>query len=152
MRLAIVGDGPARAELESAAPDDVRFLGELRGERLARVYASADIFCFPSTTDTFGQVILEAAASGLPTVAAGAGGAVELVRDRQTGLLARPDDPEALATAIGELVADVPLRLMLAGHALALAAERSWESSYDELRRAYRSVTAPGFTPARVAV
>ena len=73
-RLVIVGDGPARAELEATAPPGAAFVGEVRGEALARLYACADLFCFPSTTDTFGQVLLEAAASGLPSVAAAAGG------------------------------------------------------------------------------
>ncbi len=85
LRLAIAGDGPAREQLVAAAPAGVRFVGELRGLALAELYASADIFCFPSTTDTFGQVLLEAAASGLPAIAAEAGGAVELVRDGATG-------------------------------------------------------------------
>src|SRR5262245_764957 len=66
LRLAIVGDGPARDVLEETAPDGVHFVGELRGAALADLYASADAFCFPSTTDTFGQVLLEAGASGLP--------------------------------------------------------------------------------------
>ena len=86
-------------------PSGTTFLGELHGDELATLYASADAFCFPSTTDTFGQVILEAAASGLPAAAAAAGGALELVRDGRTGLLAPPDDPIALAAAIRELSA-----------------------------------------------
>lgn len=61
LRLAIVGEGPARGTLEAASPRGVRFLGELHGRELAEAYASADVFCFPSTTDTFGQVLLEAA-------------------------------------------------------------------------------------------
>ncbi len=146
-RLAIVGDGPARADLEQAAPDGVTFLGELRGDALAQAYASADVFCFPSTTDTFGQVILEAAASGLPAVAAAAGGALELVGHRKTGVLVPPDDPAALAEALLELVDDVPFRLALGRRALAGAQSRSWAGSYEELRRSYETLL-PG-TAAR---
>src|SRR5262249_21131152 len=91
-RLLIVGDGPARSSLERTAPVGTSFYGEARGEELARLYAASDVFCFPSTTDTFGQVLLEAAASGLPVVAAAAGGAVDLVADRETGLLIAPED------------------------------------------------------------
>jgi glycosyltransferase involved in cell wall biosynthesis/predicted metal-dependent phosphoesterase TrpH len=140
-RLAIVGDGPARADLQLSAPEGVSFLGELRGDALAQAYASADIFCFPSTTDTFGQVILEAAASGLPIVAAAAGGALELVGHRTTGLLVPPDNPAAFADALAELVDDVPFRLALGRRALAAAQSRSWAGSYEELRRAYASVS-----------
>jgi glycosyltransferase involved in cell wall biosynthesis len=150
-RLAIVGDGPARVDLEARAPEGVTFMGELRGDGLAQAYASCDIFCFPSTTDTFGQVILEASASGLPVVAADTGGAPELVRHRTTGLLFRPDDPAALADALVELVDDMPFRLALGRHALAHAQRRSWSASYDELLSGYAAVTRRAPLAQRVA-
>jgi glycosyltransferase involved in cell wall biosynthesis len=150
-RLAIVGDGPARAALEAAAPEGVTFLGELRGDGLAQVFASADVFCFPSTTDTFGQVILEAAASGLPTVAAAAGGALELVKHRATGVLVAPDDSAALAHALEELVHDMPFRLALGRRALATAQRRSWADSHHELMHGYASVLGLTPAPQRVA-
>ena len=137
-RLLVVGDGPARARLEEGTPEGVAFLGELRGAALARIYASADLFCFPSTTDTFGQVILEAGASGLPTVASAAGGASELVEHGETGLLVPPDDPRAFSAALGRLVGDPALRLRLGEAALAAAGRRTWERSFAELRDAYR--------------
>ena len=137
-RLLVVGDGPARARLEEGTPEGVAFLGELRGAALARIYASADVFCFPSTTDTFGQVILEAGASGLPTLAVAAGGAAELVGHGQTGLLVPPDDPRAFAAALGRLVGDPALRQSLGEGALAVAGRRTWERSFAELRDAYR--------------
>jgi glycosyltransferase involved in cell wall biosynthesis/predicted metal-dependent phosphoesterase TrpH len=142
LRLAIVGDGPARARLEQAAPAGVRFLGELQGVELARVYASADVFCFPSTSDTFGQVLLEAAASGLPAIAAAIGGALELVRHGQTGLLVPPDDPGSLAAAIQELAMLPRGREELGAAARRLALERTWERSFQELRSAYAEVLA----------
>jgi glycosyltransferase involved in cell wall biosynthesis len=150
-RLAVVGDGPARAELEAAAPDGVRFLGELRGDPLAQVYASADVFCFPSTTDTFGQVMLEAAASGLPVVAAHAGGAAELVRHGVTGLLVTPDDSVALAEALAELVDDGRTRLALGRRGLAAARQRSWARSHDELLAGYAAARGRTAVPQRVA-
>jgi glycosyltransferase involved in cell wall biosynthesis len=150
-RLVVVGDGPARAALEEQAPYGVQFLGELRGESLAQVYSSADVFCFPSTTDTFGQVILEAAASGLPTVAAAAGGALELVRHRSTGLLVPPDDPVAFAASLAEITDDIPFRLALGRRALAWAQRRSWRESYDELLAGYASVAGQVPAPQRVA-
>lgn len=87
------------------------FVGELRGLPLAELYASADVFCFPSTTDAFGQVLLEAGASGLPAVAAEAGGAPELVRDGATGLLVKADDSDSFA--LSALAVDPELRLLL---------------------------------------
>ena len=150
-RLAIVGDGPARAELEAAAPAGVTFLGELRGDGLAQVYASSDVFCFPSTTDTFGQVILEAFASGLPVVAAAAGGARELVVHERTGLVVPPGDPGAFAAALEELVSDRALLAALGARALAHARGRSWAAADAELAAAYRSVGRGAQTAVRPA-
>jgi glycosyltransferase involved in cell wall biosynthesis len=147
LRLAIAGEGPARERLERRAGEGVTFLGELHGEELAVLYASADVFCFPSTTDTFGQVILEASASGLPVVAAAAGGAPELVEDAASGLLVPPGDPLAFAQALAQLVDSPALRRRYAGHARRLARTRSWKRSLGELRGAYASALAPDVDP-----
>jgi len=141
VRLVVAGDGPAREQLEAGAPDGVRFLGELGGAALADLYASADIFCFPSTTDTFGQVLLEAGASGLPVVAAAAGGALDLVRPGVTGLLVTPDRSDALATAIVELVRSDTVRKRLGAEGRDTALARTWQRSLRELHDAYRAVT-----------
>ena len=151
LRLAIAGDGPARAALESAASDGVRFLGELRGPALADLFASADVFCFPSTTDTFGQVLLEAGSSGLPVVAAAAGGALELVRPDVTGLLVDPDDPVAFARALGDLAASEELRRRLGAGGRLVALDRTWDRSLSELRAAYRRVLAREVPPVALA-
>lgn len=148
-RLVLAGEGPSRADFEARAPAGTTFLGELHGDDLATLYASADAFCFPSTTDTFGQVILEAAASGLPAAAAAAGGALELVHDGRTGLLAPPDDPIALAAAIRELSTFPERRRRFGQAARAAALDRTWQRSFDELTHAYELVTgtavlAPG--------
>src|SRR5262245_10101040 len=140
LRLVVVGDGPARRELEAGAPPNVRFLGELRGHDLAAVYAASDIFAFPSTTDTFGQVLLEAGASGLPVVAVAAGGATDLVRPGLTGLLVRPDDAQAFAQALVDLATSESLRHRLGRAARAAALERTWNRSLVELRAAYREI------------
>jgi glycosyltransferase involved in cell wall biosynthesis/predicted metal-dependent phosphoesterase TrpH len=150
-RLAIVGDGPARARLEARRHVGVTFLGELRGEALATAYASADVFCFPSATDTFGQVLLEAAASGLPAVAAAAGGALELVRHAQTGLLVPPDDADLLARALVELGGEESWRRELGRQAVAAAQARTWQRAFDELRQAYRTVAGGVRPPVRIA-
>ncbi len=142
VRLAIVGDGPIRAELAASAAPGVRFLGERRGDELAEIYASADVFCFPSTTDTFGQVILEAAASGLPAVAAAAGGGLELVLPGETGLLVPPEDPVAFRHALAELAENATLRLALGARALASARSRSWAKADSELIAGYAAAAA----------
>jgi len=139
-RLVVVGDGPARRELERTSPAGTVFVGEARGEELAELYASADVFCFPSTTDTFGQVILEAGASGLPVVAAAAGGALELVADRRSGLLVPPDEPGALAAALLELAESPARRAALGAAGLAAARARTWESAIGQLAVVYRRV------------
>jgi glycosyltransferase involved in cell wall biosynthesis len=84
----VVGDGPARAALQQAYPDAV-FLGKLHGEELARAYASADCFVFPSKTDTFGLVLLEALASGVPVAAYPVSGPLDIVTDPRAGALDR---------------------------------------------------------------
>jgi glycosyltransferase involved in cell wall biosynthesis len=137
-RLVVVGDGPARERLAVQDHPQVSFLGEIRGRGLAELYAAADVFCFPSTTDTFGQVLLEAGASGLPTVSVDAGGGAELVADGITGLVVPPDDPAAFAAALLRLSASEPLRRNLGAAARERALARTWQSSWNELRDAYR--------------
>ena len=135
------------------------------GDELAEIYASADVFCFPSTTDTFGQVILEAAASGLPAVAAAAGGGLELVLPGETGLLVPPDDPVAFMHALAELAENDTLRVALGARALGSARARSWTEADSELiagyaaavastppvesRASWRSSSSPASAPAR---
>ncbi|QHA90709.1 glycosyltransferase family 1 protein [Bacillus sp. N1-1] len=103
--LAIVGDGPYRSELEKnfGHLENVTFTGFLHGEELARAYASADAFMFPSTTETLGLVILEAMASGLPVIAAESGPTNEQVEDGSTGLLYRSGTNGNLTEVINRL-------------------------------------------------
>jgi glycosyltransferase involved in cell wall biosynthesis len=142
VRLVVVGDGPARETLQERAPSGATFLGELRGDALADLYASADIFCFPSTTDTFGQVLLEAGASGLPVVAAAAGGAPELVQHGSTGLLVPPDDVGSFRDAIHTLAISPLARERIGRAARASACGRDWTRSLQELQASYRSAVA----------
>lgn len=104
-----VGDGPARAELEAANPDFL-FSGTLRGDALAQHFASADIFCFPSLSETFGNVTLEAMASGLATVAFDYGAAREHLRHGEHGAAVRVGDESAFITALVNLAQRADLR------------------------------------------
>jgi glycosyltransferase involved in cell wall biosynthesis len=137
LRLVVAGGGAAEGYLRERLGDAATFLGWLRGDELARVYASADVFVFPSATDTFGQVVIEAQASGLPIAAVAAGGPLTLIEDRASGLLCAPS-PEAMAGAILELSRSSLLRSRLAKTAVAAARKRSWERALDRLAFAYR--------------
>jgi glycosyltransferase involved in cell wall biosynthesis len=151
VRLVIAGDGPARRGLELTAPAGTRFVGELTGERLAELYASADIFCFPSTTDTFGQVILEAGASGLPVVAAEAGGAGEIVVPGRTGLLVPPEQTQPFASALLQLLAEADLRALLARGGREAASARTWPEAIADLGRTYRRLLGIDHAPISAA-
>lgn len=140
LTLALVGDGPDRTALErELAGTRHRVLGPLRGDALAAAYASADVFCLPSETETFGQVVLEAAASGLPAVVVDRGAAHESVRDGATGLVARAGDAISLAAGLALLADDDELRTSLGVAARALACARpSWADVFGDLVAGYR--------------
>lgn len=101
-RMVVVGDGPLRARLEREFPQAI-FAGTQTGEALAAHYASADLFLFPSLSETFGNVTLEALASGLPVVAFDAAAAAEFVTNRVNGRLIAPGDDAAFIVAAGLL-------------------------------------------------
>lgn len=143
-RLVLVGDGPMRAELEAALPD-AHFAGHQTGEMLARWFASGDVFVFPSTTETFGNVVLEAFASGLPAVVANRGGPPDLVEVGVTGLIAGPNDPADFARCVDELLADPERRRAMGQHAREAAErERDWEAINGQLLESYARVIATG--------
>jgi glycosyltransferase involved in cell wall biosynthesis len=129
VQLFVVGHGPYSEALAKSLPGAV-FTGYLRGTELATAYASADIFLFPSTTDTFGNVILEAQASGLPVVVSDSGGPKELVADKANGLITKSHDVEDFTRAIRELVADRALRERMANAARDSVTDRSWPRAF----------------------
>lgn len=133
--LVIVGDGPYLEALRRRhRSPDVAFLGYRRGEELARIYASADVFTFPSETDTFGNAVLEASASGLPAVVVDRGGPVEQISSGTNGLVIPAGDPAAMARAIDELLADEDRRKRMgragAERIRALTLERAAEAQW----------------------
>jgi glycosyltransferase involved in cell wall biosynthesis/predicted metal-dependent phosphoesterase TrpH len=148
LHLLLAGGGPEEAELRERLGDDATFLGWLGGEELAVAYASADAFLFCSSTDTYGQVILEAAASGLPVVAVAEGGPAALVENRCTGLLCRPD-PDHLAGALLQLASSPLLRRRLGSAGVQAARDRSWERALSQLATGYRR--ALDVAPAAIA-
>ena len=129
VQMVFVGAGPYLKELERALPQAC-FTGALYGADLAAAYASADIFLFPSTTDTYGNVVVEAHASGLPTVVSDTGGPKELVQHGVTGFITRSLDGEDFTRAVRELVTDPTLRQRQGLAARESVNDRDWERAF----------------------
>lgn len=135
----LVGDGPVRSELEELMPEAI-FLGYKSGRELSTIYASSDIFVFPSTTETFGNVTLEAMASGIPPICVREGGAYGIIRHGKNGLIAEPRDPEDLANKINILLDSPDLRHEISQRAFQFALEQSWENIFERLFASYSEV------------
>jgi phosphatidylinositol alpha 1,6-mannosyltransferase len=139
VKVVVIGDGPAGKDLRRALPNAI-FLGVRRGEQLARLYASLDIFVHTGAHETFGQVVQEALASGVPVVAPAAGGPLDLVTPGVTGTLVPPGDAGAIADAVAALAADPITRKEYAEAARAWVADRGWDVVVDELVNHYAAV------------
>lgn len=142
-QLALVGDGPARPALERtlarfAAEGRIHFAGFLRGEELAEAFASGDVFVMPSKTETLGFAVLEAMASGLPVVAARAGGLPDIVCHEENGYLYDPDQPREAAEAIRQILESRGQRRLYARLARKTAEGASWSAETRRLLEAYR--------------
>jgi phosphatidylinositol alpha 1,6-mannosyltransferase len=136
--LTIIGDGAQRDKLESIfAGTDTYFTGYLFGDDLAHAYASGDVFLFTGENETFGQVIQEAMASGLPAIVINQGGVVDLVEESRTGYIC-PPDPREFASAVRTLRDDPALRLNMAHRARAIAESNPWEAVMAQLETYYR--------------
>jgi glycosyltransferase involved in cell wall biosynthesis len=137
-RLAIVGDGPERHQLERYFEGTPTvFTGYMRGEMLASAYASADLFVFPSQTETLGLVLLESMASGCPVVACNAGGIPDAVQDGLTGFLFEPEDPEGLVNTVQRALSGVTDLDNIRARARQDVEAHSWEAATDQLRALY---------------
>ncbi len=131
--LSFVGDGPYLADLKKQIPrGSAIYTGFLSGEALARAYASADVFVFPSSTDTFGNVVLEAQASGLPAIVSDQGGPRELIKHGETGFVTRAKDTDALFEAMHRLVIDSSLRQQMSEAARQHMMKRSWKKAFED--------------------
>jgi glycosyltransferase involved in cell wall biosynthesis/predicted metal-dependent phosphoesterase TrpH len=137
LHLVLAGGGPEEDSLRERLGDQATFLGWLSGHELARAYASADMFVFASRTDTFGQVVLEAQASGLPVIAVDDGGPRSLIEHGETGLLVDPT-AESLADAIQTLLDSPLLRERLRRTSLVAVRGRTWEAALERLAGGYR--------------
>jgi glycosyltransferase involved in cell wall biosynthesis/predicted metal-dependent phosphoesterase TrpH len=141
--LVLVGDGPYREELTRLMPT-ASFLGYRTGDELATIYASCDLFVFPGRAETFGQVLLEAAASGLPSVVTAGTGVDENVADDETALVVPPGDANGFVAALERLLDDDVLRQKMGLAARDRALQRSWPTTFAHMREVYRTVRIAG--------
>ncbi|MGD0152518.1 MAG: glycosyltransferase family 1 protein [Thermacetogeniaceae bacterium] len=139
-KLILAGDGPLGPVIRHQPPAGVLPLGMLQGEELSRLYASCDLFAFPSTTETYGNVVLEAMASGLPVVASLSGGITENLRPGSNGLDFPPHQSQGMAEAILALLDNGTLRRQLSAGARRHAETRSWANALNPVLEGYRSV------------
>jgi glycosyltransferase involved in cell wall biosynthesis len=146
-RFVIVGGGPLLAELRQRMPEAV-FTGPLSRQAVAEAFASADLFVFPSQTDTAGNVVLEAQASGLPVVISGSGGPRENMIAGVTGMVCHSEPAKEWAQAIAALLEDRPRHAAMRAAAREYALTRTWESATQPLYRAYLDACAQGATAA----
>jgi phosphatidylinositol alpha 1,6-mannosyltransferase len=143
VRLVVAGSGPSEAGLRDLAGPHVQFLGAVDRERdLPALYASSDAFVYASATETLGLVVLEAMASGLPVVAAPAGGVADYLEAGVNGLAYPAGDVDACRAAMSRLVGDAPLRTRLQAGARRTAESRSWERELERLDASYREIVA----------
>jgi phosphatidylinositol alpha 1,6-mannosyltransferase len=137
-QLALVGRGPLEDEIRRREIPGVHVLGLMHDRDLSEAYASADIFVFPSATETFGNSLLEAMGSGLPPLAAAAGGVLEFAQHGRNAWLVAPNSAPAIAQGLRRLIHDSSLRRTLADGALQTARERAWDEVYDRLLEDYQ--------------
>ena len=135
----LVGRGPLEEEIRRREIPGVHVPGLLHGRELAEAYASADLFAFPSATETFGNSLLEAMGSGLPPLVAAAGGVLEFAEHGENAWLVEPDSAPAIAEGLVRLLNDEALRRRLARGALNAARERDWNAVYEGLIADYRA-------------
>ncbi|MGA9164151.1 MAG: glycosyltransferase family 1 protein [Thiobacillus sp.] len=133
-RLVLVGDGPERANWQAKRPDAI-FCGTQIDEALAAHYASGDVFLFPSLTETWGNVTIEAMASGLAVVAYDCAAAEEVIRHGENGLKAPPENDAAFIAEAVALAPDLALQRRLGSAAAARAAQLSWDAIIDSFER-----------------
>jgi phosphatidylinositol alpha 1,6-mannosyltransferase len=148
-QLVLVGRGPLEDEIRRREIPGVHVTGLLQGHELSAAYASADVFTFPSPTETFGNSLLEAMGSGLPSLVAASGGVLEFSEHGRNAWLVAPDSAAAIEEGLERLLTDPALRRRLGEGGLETARQRDWARVYDRLLSDYReAVERKGLTRA----
>lgn len=142
IKFCFVGDGPAREVLKNQMPK-AHFFGSVKPEKIGQYYASADVLFFPSTTETFGQVVQEALASGCPAMVSDQGGCQEIVKESQAGYVFSEQDIKAYSAGIQELVVDLTKRQDLQRKALAYAKTKQWDQVNQTVIDVYKDLLNP---------
>ncbi len=137
-RFVIAGDGPYASFMKNALPEDTVFTGYVKGRELSELYASCDVFLFPSSTETFGNVVLEAMASGLPVIAANSGGVKDSVKNGFNGLLCEPRNAESFFAAAGACIENHELLDRMSRSAREHTLSKSWDGVFGQLVSDYR--------------
>src|SRR6478672_1486272 len=141
-QLVLVGRGPLEEDIRRRELPGVHVTGLMKGRELAEAYASAFFFTFPSPTETFGNSLLEAMGSGLPSLVAAAGGVLEFAEHGRNAWLVAPNSTEGITDGLARLLGDAALRRRLVEGALQTAAERRWDGVYDQLVADYRAAAS----------
>lgn len=142
-RLALVGDGPYRENLEQIfAGTPTKFMGYMTGEPLSQAYASADIFTFPSALESFGLVLTEAMAAGLPVVTSLVGGAKDIVKEDVNGYTFRVGDVEGMIEGVRKIISEPGKRDEMGRTARTFAETQTWDAMMDEVVRCYEDMIA----------
>ncbi|MEY2194353.1 glycosyltransferase family 4 protein [Neobacillus sp. BF23-41] len=136
----VIGDGPEREELQIEAPANMTLTGYLTGEQLAEIYSASDLFVFPSPTETFGNVVIEALASGTPAITANSGGVKNIIKAGVTGYLCEAGNVIEFTNAILKLLENDGLRKQLGIEGRNYALTQSWDKIFSNLLWHYRAV------------
>jgi glycosyltransferase involved in cell wall biosynthesis len=139
--LMVVGDGPMKKEYEKKHGDKILFTGYQSGENLQKIYASSDIFTFPSASETLGNVVLEALSSGLPVVGVNSGGVKDLIRNNCNGYLVEPKNPAAFQERIEFLFTQTSRQRIMAYEARSSVSTRDWHYIFHNLTEEYQSIS-----------
>ncbi|MFF2447887.1 glycosyltransferase family 4 protein [Neobacillus sp. NPDC058068] len=136
----VVGDGPLREELEATSPANMTFTGYQTGIELAEIYSASDLFVFPSPTETFGNVVIEALASGTPAITANSGGVKNIIQPGVTGYLCETGNAAEFADAILKLLENDSLLIHFGQEGRDYALTQNWDTIFDHLLWHYQSV------------